>query len=344
MKAARLGSVSGAFCSAALLACFVVAWGTPRTAHAQACCAGAAASEFGIVGRDDVALVGGRLRAEHLPWTANASGDVRALEDASVSDFVFELGGGVRPFGLRFQLQGFVPLRLQHRVFGELDDVGGGFGDASLFARYAVFFDDKLPLAHGGSWVPFLEPYLGARFPTGRAPSDSELPTLSDVTGAGAYALLAGLRATRAITHDDTLLVGFGYGRSFSRDIQVGDTTRSGAPGDDWSLTLGWFHAFGPEWLFGASAGVRGVADARLDDSRVADSSRHRIALGLDLSYLPPRSGLQFRLGGALEPPIDGFAKNEPFLGFAVALAMEYHFSERARLTTVATEPYGGTW
>lgn len=310
-----------------------------RRADAQACCAGAAASEFGIVGRDDVSLVGMRVRAEHLPWTANADGEVRALEDARVNDYVFELGGGVRPFGLRLQLQGLVSLRLQERAFGERDEMGAGFGDASFYARYAVLFDDKLPALLGGSWLPFLEPYLGARFPTGRPPSEAELATLADATGAGSYALLAGVRATRALTHDDTLLASFGYGHSFSHDIEVGQATYSGAPGDDWSLGLAWFHAFGPRWLLGTSAGVRGATDARLDGSRVTDSSRHRIALGADLSYMPEQSGFQFRLGGMLEPPIDHFAKNEPFLGFAVALAAEYHFTARTRpSTTTAVE------
>lgn len=333
MNPARFGSEERALL---LLTLLLTALLVPRAAWAQACCSGAAASEFGIVGRDDRALVGARLRAEHLPWTAGEDGEVRALEGASVSDFVLDIGGGVRPLGPRLQLQALLPLRLQHRAFGELDEVGGGLGDASLFTRFVAVSDEKHPLALGGSWVPFVEPYVGVRFPTGRAPASAELSTLADVTGGGAYALLGGFRATRAITHDDTLLLGFGYGHSFPHDIDVGGTSHSAAPGDDWALVSAWFHAFGPEWLLGVSAGVRGAGDAHSDGANVEDSSRHRVALGADLSYLPEHSGLQLRVGSALDPPIDGFAKNEPFLGFALALSVEYHFAERARPKNVA--------
>jgi hypothetical protein len=299
-----------------------------RRAEAQACCAGSSANEFGIVARGSAGLVGLRLSEQWLPWTADASSDVTALEGLEARSTTLTLGGGFRVLDPRLQLQGTLPLVLQYRALeGTSAERAVGLGDAALHLRFSVLEDDTEGALVTGSWLPFLEPHLGVSLPTGRAPADAELPTGVDATGTGDVRLLVGLRASRFLTASDVVFLGFSAGPAMPRPTELGGETVSYRAGTELLGQLSYLHYLSPAWLVGLGVELRGTLESALDGESVEDSATRRVSVGLQLSHFLDWPSWQVRLGASLDPPLDGLQQGLSFAGGGVTLSVERHFA-----------------
>ncbi|MCH2108457.1 MAG: hypothetical protein MK135_03960 [Polyangiaceae bacterium] len=298
-------------------------------ALAQACCSGSAANQFGIVARGNRALVGLRVGEEFSFWSANTQGQLSAFRDATVLDSVFTLGGGVRLFSPRLQIQGSLPLRLQYRALGEEQEFALGFGDAFLNARWILFEDDTEGLIESGSWVPFVEPFIGIGFPTGRPPAESRSPLLADVTGTGDWQLAFGLRTSRYLTEKDVLFANARWGHAFARQVvRLGEQERFRL-GEELNFQLSYFHFFNLFWALGGSVDYRVLTEARADGQVVPNSQARRMSVGAQLSYFFRWPSWQLRFGGSFDPPIPGVQANLPYGGVSVGLSLERHFGQK---------------
>ena len=312
-----------------LLATFSLASLVTKGAKAQACCSGSSANEFGVVARGNVGLIGVRLGQEVVAWTADADGKVGYLKESTVLNTTLTLGGGVRIFTDSLQIQGALPLHLQYRSFGELSDLAYGIGDARLNLRLIVLEDDTEGAFESGSWVPFVEPYVGVGFPTGRSPAQSTTSTQADVMGTGDWRSALGLRASRFLTEQDVIFASGGWSHSFARTIERAGDARTFRLGEEFTAHLSYFRYQTLFWSFGASADYRFVTAATEDGVLTPGTGSRRFTVGAQVSHYFSWPSWQIRVAAAVDPPIDSLSKNLPFGGVSASLSLERHFGAK---------------
>jgi hypothetical protein len=223
-------------------------------ARGQACCTATGSSELGVVGRCHFAVLAVQVGYDRGFGSFDARSRFTALKSAVVQDATLTLAGGIRLFTPALQIHGALPLRLQHRDLRALPaETALGPGDAALSLRAMVVEDlvAGLDLTDPQTLVPFVEPFVGVRAPTGRAPADSESPSGADVTGEGAYTLLGGVQVTKFLTLHQALAVTGAYGRRFPHRVSsTGGGTREFSPGDEIDLKLAYVNVLDLFWSF----------------------------------------------------------------------------------------------
>lgn len=303
---------------------------SPSAALGQACCTATGSSEFGVVGRCHFAVLALALGHDRAYGTYDRRGDYHALKRAEVDDLVLSLGGGIRVTRL-WQIHGSVPLRWQYRSFG--DGRSGarlGPGDAGLGTRYMLFEDPMagIDASDPGSWVPFFEPFVGVRAPTGRAPSESREATMADVTGEGAWAVYAGVSVAKFLTNRHVLQLSGTYGHRFEHDVAApGGRVDRFAPGDEWDAALGYLQIVDMFWSWGVFSSLRSTASVRQNGALVDDSATHRVRFGARVSRYLEYPTWQLAVSAAFDPPASGFGENVPFAGTNVTLTLQRNFT-----------------
>src|SRR6185503_1564337 len=170
------------------------AWvGVPRTAAAQACCAGGALiAPTRLAEYEDVA-VGLESRTQGVLGVFGADG---RYAGSSSGEHVFEqnLAASVRV--TRAAQAGLMLRAMQtHRSVAGVDEWGGGVGDLSASARYDFLLPADRPR------LPGIAVLAGATFPTGRPADAATQPLATDATGAGSYDVSLGVGVEKAFRH-----------------------------------------------------------------------------------------------------------------------------------------------
>lgn len=313
----------GTAAAVAAVLCLLAA--SPGVAAAQACCAAAGGDEFGLVLPCYDAVVAAQLSWERAFGSHDDSGRFSPAGGAEIDDLALTLGGGVRFLDRRLQLQGSLPLRVQHRSFDE----GGastriGPGDASATLRWTAVEDPQSGIRwdDAQTLLPFLDLFVGGRAPTGRAPADTQDALGADITGEGAWQLLVGTKISKFVTSTHSLSIGATYGHAFAHDS--GDVRFS--PGASLSLRLAWLHLVDLWWFGGLFTSLRLSAAARADGRDVPDSTSRRLRLGGYVGYAFDLPNWEATLSLAVDPPLDHTGNNVPFAGTTLALAVQRNF------------------
>lgn len=154
-------------------------------AHAAACCGATGAIPAQLDACDHV-LVGADVTGEVAVARWTSEGEISAASPAEQA-LTASVIAGVRwaPTG---QLLVAMPLRLDHRSAGTLDEVAAGPGDLRAQARWTI------PVTVVGWPLPTL--IAGVRAPTGTSWAEAENPLLSDVTGEPGTSLQLGVAWT----------------------------------------------------------------------------------------------------------------------------------------------------
>lgn len=180
---------------AGLAGLFALAWLAATPAHAGACCLSSSAfgigrlalwEQFAIIVGTSASPVAGRWderRAWHDGSTDYAETEWRAQLSALVA------------LHERVQVYGRAPFVFTQKVAGELSESGGGLGDSQVGVRLEPLAQGQVP------YVPEVSISLGATLPSGRTVAGARTPLASDVTGRGAWVLLAAL--TFEVAQDD---------------------------------------------------------------------------------------------------------------------------------------------
>lgn len=195
---------------------------SPALARAQACCTATGTSGFGVVGRCHFAVLAAQLSYERGHGSFDANGDYHPLSHAEVDDVVLSLAGGIRLGTPKLQVYGSIPLRLQYRdLEGLSSDSAVGPGDASLALRAMAVEDlvTGIQWSDARSFLPFVEPYVGGRAPTGKGPTESDRPSGVDATGDGTWTAFAGVSVTKFVTLSDAVVLDGSYGYRFEHDV-----------------------------------------------------------------------------------------------------------------------------
>ncbi len=312
------------------------AWGAlfllsliPQEAGGQACCAGSSANQFGIVARGNAGLVGVRMGQEVQRWSVDGEGRVTGLGENEVLNTVLTLGGGFRILSERLQLQGVVPFRYQHRDFGPLEEGALGPGDVEVNLRWAAVRDDTEGLLSTGSWVPFFEPFVGIRFPTGRSPEQGEKMTQADVMGTGDWQVATGARLSRFLTEKDVVFLVGAWGHAFPRTVQRGEMRPQFQRGEELTGSLSYMRFLSLFWAVGGSLSYRYLSVAREDgDLLVGTVSRH-LSVGVQVSRFLSWPSWEFTVGASLDPPIDTLSADLPFAGASGSLSLQRHWGAK---------------
>ncbi len=299
---------------------------TAGTTAAQACCTATGSSGFGVVGRCYLAVLAAQVSYERGFGTFDASGRFQALRHAEVDDVVVALGGGVRLWTPAVQLYGSVPVRFQYRALESLPAATAvGFGDSSVGLRVMTVEDlmTGLVASEPATWMPFVEPFVGVRAPTGRSPSESVEPTSVDATGDGAWAALGGVAVTKFITLMTAANLTVSYGRRFAHRVRRGAGSVLYSPGDEVGARLGIVHVFDLFWSASVFASGIFTGTAAADGQAMAGSATRRIRFGAGVERYVVFPTWQIGVSASVDPPVDGLGQNVPFAGSTVSLQLQ---------------------
>lgn len=303
------------------------------TAHvrAQACCAGTGSGEIGLVGPCHDGGITTMLGYQHAVASYDAEGDVHRLRDASVDDITLTLAGGVRFLDRRLLLAAGMPVRLQHRRFGDERSTRVLPGDASVSMRGMLSRGSLLGFRRGdpSSYQPFVDLVVSVQAPTGRAPEDTRDELGADITGAGAWVLGSGIKLTSFLTLKNSVSLSLGWRHSFARDVAARGTARRVAAGEAVDARVAW--AYVPS-LFrsgGVFASFTYAGAARENGASVEGSTSYRTSIGAFVTtYLSfPQLELSFSL--SLDALWPGGSSNVPFVGPALTVAVSRFFHRR---------------
>ncbi|HVK65877.1 MAG TPA: transporter [Polyangium sp.] len=215
----------------------------------------------------------------------------------------------------RLQLGLVAPVLLNIRGARDGTDVGGGFGDLSLSARF-----DIVSLTTTSAW-PAIALTAGVSLPTGRSAADAKDPLATDATGLGAVEVRPGVFVEKNWDNEASAV--------FSASIGL-RTPMTGARGERIELgpRIRLVAAAGPVFSTGwsLSAGLVHEYESApsLGGATTADADRRRTAAllfaGYDISE-------RFTALASLEVdlPVSSLGKNEPSaVAFAIGLRRSF--------------------
>lgn len=300
------------------------------SARAQACCTATGSSGFGVVGRCYFAALASELSYERGFGAFDAKGRFAPLSRAEADDVVLALAGGVRLGTPMLQLYGSVPVRFQYRDLHGLPAASAvGFGDSSATLR-AMTLEDRMTgidLSRPATLIPFVEPFIGVRVPTGRPATRSSEPTGVDAMGEGGWAVSAGVALTKYVTLSTAASVTASYGRRLPYSVERGTRSSKFQPGDELDVRLGVVHVFDLLWSASGFVSGRFTAESSLGGAGIRDSQTRRIRLGAGVERYLVFPTWQLGLSASLDPPLAGFGQNLPFAGTTLSLSMQRNFT-----------------
>lgn len=309
-------------CTAALLA---VSLSFAESASGQTCCTTTGANDLGVVDRDHVAVLGAELNYDRAYGSFDGDGSFRTLRNAEVDDLMLSLAGGLRLWPRALQLHGGVALRFQYRQFGSLQGSHLGLGDSAVSLRY-LLLDAGREGAPDGRYVPFVEPFVGLRIPSGTGPEEADSATLVDATGDGATMAHAGVLLAEHVSESDAVELSVSYGHRFAREVEYGEARRSFAPGPELNARASFGHSVDMFWSWKLFLSLRATGSSDLDGRTLADSATHRLRAGAMLAHFLRFPTWQLVASASFDPPIGGFGSNVPFAGSSLILSVRRSF------------------
>lgn len=308
---------------------------------AQSCCGVVSEDELSVVAPHRRAVFTGRVSAKHMLGRHDSEGHYRSLSaNLAATDAVLSLGGGARmPFYERLQLHGTLTGRLQHRELPSFIGSGAetatrvGVGDASLFVRWSILYDDQRGLrGEGRSLAPWLDVFFGARAPLGRYDQGPRASDLARTMGDGAWGVIAGARAIKYLTPSNALRLSLRYDARLKRDANLALTGANAfSPGDQVGVTLGYLGLSGMWWMFGCTADVTFTLPSQsrapgASFRTVPGTAMRETALGVHVTrvLLMPRLDLTASVVYTL--PFDQLSKNLSWEGIQGGLAVRHHW------------------
>jgi hypothetical protein len=275
-----------------------VALVAPRSAWAQACCAGSTVASPARLALHEDELVGLSLRGARSPGSFAGDGTYRAAPGGtSELDFEQDLVGALR-FLERGQASLQVPLVETHRATRGRSETGGGVGDVTLAGRW------DFTLAGASTRWPGIAALAAVTLPTGRAVESSTKPLATDATGTGALAGAIGLGVEQTF---GSLYLGGQGSVALRATRHVQGTESRLAPLFTGLVSGAWIIG---EGAVGLSASVAAEGDATIDGVTAPDSGKRTttVSVGGATPIVGP-----VRMTGVLfaTPWISGLSRNQ---------------------------------
>jgi hypothetical protein len=280
-------------------------------AYAQACCAAPDAVTPVRLAPHEELLIGAQMRGSGVFGSYGPRGSYAAApEGTSEQSFRQELLVAVR-FLKRGQFSLLVPLVETRRVTPRRSELGGGFGDANIGARYDLWSESRF------RYAPGLALLAGATLPTGVAPESASKPLLTDATGIGALQLTAAVALEKMVGPVMLSATGLVSGRMAR---SVGYVEQKLAP--QWSAQLAVSYWFRRGAGIAASAVYAGEGNAAIAGSERADSARRLVTLTAS-GILPLSGRVRGHAAAFVNPPASHAGANQ-LATAGLSLAMIY--------------------
>jgi len=269
----------------------VLLLGLPASAQAAACCVGSTTSEAGRLGPCEFFRIGVTTSLDSRVGAWSRSGELRGGSDARLTHSWIG-SAAVRP-DRRVQVGLSVPFLLQWKRVAGTDGVGGGPGDAMLWALLELF--EHVP----GVGVPLPDFGIAVTLPTGVPAGEGVAAVGAGATGGGHLVFTPSAR----LGHSGLRGSIFGSG---SLGLAVPRPGETKVPGVAWdfALTGAWFAR--ANLSLSVAGGLRGLTPGRVDGRSAGGPSlepwlggglaiglKHegRLTLGLRHSAPVPRLG-----------------------------------------------------
>jgi hypothetical protein len=289
------------------VAAIVVAVAAPRSARAQACCAGAAAVTPGRLALHESMLVGVDARVTDGYGSYDPTGTFLTMPaGTSEVDLEQDVFGAIRVLP-RGQVALLVPMIETRRAVPGEDAFGGGVGDINLGVRYDFVY------ATESRHVPGIAVLAGVTVPTGTPPESATSTLATDATGIGAYQANLGIAVEKVF---DRWLVG-------ATGLVAKRTTRdvdgvSEALAAQWSGLLAVAYTLSGDTSLAVSGSVTSEGEARIDNMSSVGTHRRLVAISVGgATSITDRVRVQAAV--TFDPPIGSFGENQPVAGVGVA-------------------------
>lgn len=271
-----------------------------RTVRAQSCCAGSVATTPGRLAMYEDALIGLQAKVSRSYGAHDVSGGyAKDPSGSSELDLEQDLIGTVR-LASRLEASVLVPYLETIRHASGTKDTGHGLGDVSLVGRY-----DLLRTREIGAW-PGVALAAGVSFPTGRPVDRSTHVLAADATGTGAFQATVGAIVEESFGPENAWFgVVSAYVSERTPRTVAGVKSQLGTQAS-FSLAIG--RSFTDD-----SAVALFVSRTIEGKTKIGDEEAEgRSATGIGLVALHPFTDhWRAQVSAALNPPLDGFGKNQ---------------------------------
>jgi hypothetical protein len=311
------------------------------SAQAQSCCGVVSEDELSVVAPYRRAVLSTRLSFKHMLGRHDSYGEYQPLsDDVSATDTMLGIGAGLRfPFYERVQLHGSLAGRLQHRRLPDFDGSGTesatrvGLGDASLFLRWSVSYDDQKGMfGDDASYTPWFDVFVGARAPLGTFDQGGSAVNLARTMGDGAWGVIGGARAIKYLTPSHALRLSLRYDARLVRDANLELTGASEfSPGDQVGVTFGYLGLRGMYWMYGATVDVTFTrpSETRAPGEPFVEqdgTEGYETTLGLHVTRVLLMPKLDLTASVVYTPPIPQLSQNISWEGIQGGVAVRYHW------------------
>ncbi len=284
----------------------------PSVAHAQACCAGAAAVTPGRLALHEDALVGVDARVTDGYGSFDPTGTFVSMPaGTSEVDLEQDVFGAIR-FAPRAQAAVLVPIIETRRTVPGENAFGGGLGDINVAARYDFIYSSE------ARYVPGIAVLAGVTFPTGTPPESATAPLATNATGIGAYQGNLGVAVEKVI---GPWLVGATGILAVRSTRTYSDVTTTLAP--QWTALAVVARTLSREASVAVSVSVTAEGDATVNDMNQVDTSRRLLAFSLS-GAMPVTDRLHLQGAVVIDPPMSAFGANQPVAGVGVTATVIY--------------------
>jgi len=248
------------------------------------------------------ALVAVQTRGSHVYASFDGGGHYATPPSgSSEQDFEQDVIGSLRlPVIDRAQVAVLVPFVEMRRSARGKGEVGGGFGDINLSARYDFLY------AGQRRWVPGIAALAGVTFPSGRSPESAKNALATDSTGVGAFQGNLGVAIEQLF---GPWLV-TAYGIVAKRAERTADGIRS-TLGTQWTALASVAYALPHDYALAVSASYTGEGNADIQGVEAPGTARRITTLGLT-GVVPISDHVRLQGGLSGNPPIPQLGKNQP--------------------------------
>ncbi|HEY4156711.1 MAG TPA: hypothetical protein VGM29_01395 [Polyangiaceae bacterium] len=290
-----------------LIAAVVAVSSSPRSAAAQACCAGSSVVTPGRLALHEAALVGTQWKAAAEIGSFDSAGEFSALtRGASELDLEQDAFAALR-LTEHAQAAVLVPILETRRSAGSESEFGGGIGDINLNGRYDFTF------AGASKTIPGIGVLAGITFPSGTPADSSRIrPLATDATGIGAFQGSFGLALEQAFGHWLVNVTGVVAQRSARSVTQAGITTHEQLAAQ-WTALAAAGYVFDSEAALALSFAYMTEGDATIDRAAAPDSS-HRSTTVTFAGLLPLNDSWRAQAALFANPPVSKLSLNQPAL------------------------------
>lgn len=278
-----------------------IAASAPRSAWAQACCAGTGAVTPGRLALHEDALVGVQLKNGLVYGSYDAAGHyVSPPAGANELDLEQDLFGALRVLD-RGQLAFLVPLVETWRSSLGQSETGGGVGDINVNARYDFLY------AGASQVIPGIAALAGITVPTGTPPDAPGLgPLATGATGIGAYQINFGVAAEQTYGPWLLNLTGLVALRT-ARTVPGTATSETLAP--QWTALAAVAYTFESDAALALSASEVVEGDATFDGQDSPGTGRRLPTMTLS-GLLPLTDSLRLQGSIYANPPVAALGAN----------------------------------